>query len=258
MFLPDTTKFFTEAYEVFLLLLNSGGGGIPLVVAGLENFKFEVKYVRRARRATLRVKPGHIIKLSLPYGVKRAQIEEWIRSKTAWILEKHTLLESQTKSSDLKFVEGAPVPFAGGEVYLKRVEAAKTLQLCGENLCVPAKYFASEDAVKKKVIKWYQEQALSAVQISVARYSELLNVKPKSIRLKNYRSRWGACSSKGELIFNWQIILLKKEMFEYVAAHEVCHLLEMNHSTRFYSLLAQLGFNKAKIHQEFKHLKNLI
>lgn len=257
-FFQQIVKFLLNAYEVFLLFVVPVGGGIPAVMAGLEGFRFEVKYVRRARRATLRVKPGHIIKLSLPYGVKRAQIEAWVQSKTAWILEKHNLLESQTKTSDVQFTEGAEIPFEGDPIKLKRSEVAKVIQLVGNELLVPVKYFKSQDHVRRNVVKWYQSQAMAAVQLSVARYSQQLNVVPRSIRLKNYRSRWGACSAKGELIFNWQIILLKKQMFEYVVAHEVCHLLEMNHSEKFYSLLAKLGFNKSEMHRQFKHSRNLL
>ncbi|MCC2679426.1 MAG: hypothetical protein K0R29_2002 [Pseudobdellovibrio sp.] len=227
-------------------------------MAGLEKFRIEVKYVRRARRATLRVKPRHLIKLSLPYGVKRAQIEEWIHSKTNWILEKHEMLESQTKNPAVQFIEGAQVPFGGGPLLLVRAQKVKWVELHGSDLLVPEKYFKSEESVRRAVFKWYQEQALAAALNRVEYYCQQLGVKAKSVRLKNYRSRWGACSSKGELIFNWQIILLKNEMFEYVVAHEVCHLIEMNHSERFYSLLAKLGFNKSEMHRQFKHLKNLI
>jgi len=227
-------------------------------MAGLDQFKIEVKFVRRAKRATLRVKPGFLIKLSLPYGVKRAQIEEWIHSKTKWILEKHEMLESQTQTPLVQFKEGAEVPFAGAALKLVRSQTVKWVELKGSDLLVPEKYFKTEESVRRSVLKWYQDQALEGALSRVEHYSQQLGVKAKWFGLKNYRSGWGACSSKGELIFNWQIILLKKEMFEYVVAHEVCHLVEMNHSQRFYTLLAKLGFDKSEMHRQFKHLKNLL
>ena len=63
--------------------------------------------------------------------------------------------------------------------------------------------------------------------------------------------------TKKDLIFNWQIIIMKENHFNYVVAHEVCHLKEMNHSLRFYKLLSQLGFEKNSIHSEMRYLKNL-
>lgn len=227
-------------------------------MAGLEKFRIEVKYVRRARRATLRVKPGYLLKLSLPYGVKKSQIEEWVLSKAAWILEKHEMLEARSETPELQFSEGSEVPFAGGTVRLRSSSSEKGTVLSGSELIVPQKHFKSEATLRKAVIKWYQEQALAAAIPAVESYAQRLGAKASTVRIKNYRSRWGACSSKGEIIFNWQIILLKKEMFDYVVAHEVCHLLEMNHSERFYRLLSGLGFNKSEMHRQFKHLRNLI
>lgn len=222
----------------------------------LEKFRIEVKYLRRARRATLRVKPGHLIKLSLPYGVRRSQIEEWVLSKADWILKKHEMLESFTQIPEIAFVEGAPIPFAGGRLVIKSSDL-KSVEISDTNILIPARLINDEVKVRKAIFKWYQEQALIALNESVSNYCSHLGVRAKSIRLKNYRSRWGACSSKGELIFNWQIILFERQLFEYVVAHEVCHLIEMNHSSKFYSILNQLGFDKSEMHRQFKNLKNI-
>jgi predicted metal-dependent hydrolase len=107
------------------------------------------------------------------------------------------------------------------------------------------------------LVKWYKLKALEKIEVSVAHYGSLLGVKSKSITLKNYKSRWGACSAKGDLIFNWQIITFNQNLFNYVVAHEICHLKEMNHSRRFYQLLEQLGFNKKEIHSQMRYLRNL-
>jgi predicted metal-dependent hydrolase len=226
----------------------------------LENFKVEFKYVRRARRAILRVKPGGIIRVSMPYGVKRSEIENWIKTKVDWILEKHKMLEAAHTAEPLTFSEGSLLPFQGGQVRVKFSGEKNTpaVQLKGESELLISGFRGHEDENRrrKKIIEWYQAQTFKQAKERVEYYCTILNVKPRSVSVKNYRSRWGACSSKGDLIFNWQIILFEPEMFDYVVAHEVCHLLEMNHGPKFYAWLGKLGFDK-KVNKKFKNLKNI-
>jgi predicted metal-dependent hydrolase len=227
----------------------------------LNQFRIEFKYIRRAKRAVLRVKPGGLIRVSIPYGVRRADIENWIKSKTGWILEKHRLIESAQPEHSITLLGGDLIPFLGEQVTLKLVlsqAAPKRGEIKREldQLVISSNGVLDEHAKRKLVMEWYKAEALKRAKERVQFFCGLLNVNAKTVNLKNYKSRWGACSSKGEIIFNWQIILFTPEMFDYVAAHEVCHLIEMNHSPRFYGYLKQLGFDKA-IQKKFKNLKNV-
>ena len=73
----------------------------------------------------------------------------------------------------------------------------------------------------------------------MARHSATLGVKAKSITMRDTTSRWGSCSSSGALNFSWRIIMAPPEVLDYLAAHEVAHLREMNHSDRFWALVAE-------------------
>ena len=66
------------------------------------------------------------------------------------------------------------------------------------------------------------------------RLSKVIGVSPKSVSIKNYKSRWGSCSSNGELTYNWRIILAPHRIVDYVVVHELCHLLEHNHSPKYW------------------------
>jgi predicted metal-dependent hydrolase len=75
---------------------------------------------------------------------------------------------------------------------------------------------------------------------AVARHAETVGRQPGRMNLRDPRSRWGSCSSKGDLMFSWRLIMAPPEVLDYVAAHEVAHLVEMNHSARFWRLCAWL------------------
>ena len=78
------------------------------------------------------------------------------------------------------------------------------------------------------------------VHSAVARHADALRVRPTKITLRDTRSRWGSCSSTGGLNFSWRLILAPTYVLDYLAAHEVAHLREMNHSPRFWKLVEKL------------------
>ena len=84
-----------------------------------------------------------------------------------------------------------------------------------------------------------------------------LNISAKSVSIKDYDARWGSCTPSGDLIFNWQTLTLSRECFNYVIAHEVCHLIELNHSKEFYRLLTFLNFDNDEINLRLKYYRNL-
>lgn len=84
----------------------------------------------------------------------------------------------------------------------------------------------------------YRADALQVVQVHLARFNELYNFQYQRVTIRNQRSRWGSCSRRGNLSFNYKIALLPSRIAEYIVVHELCHLKELNHSPRFWNLVA--------------------
>ena len=82
---------------------------------------------------------------------------------------------------------------------------------------------------------WYQRQADRLLKDKTDRLAKIVGVCPRSVSIKSYKSRWGSCSSNGELTYNWRIILAPHRIVDYVVLHELCHLLEHNHSARYWA-----------------------
>lgn len=225
----------------------------------MVEFNIQIKYMKKARRITIRVLPDKIVKVTAPKRIAQKDITDFINLKSDWILNQHRFVEEQNQKNKIHLADGQPVPYLGVVLYLKVIKGSGPVYRRDNELIIPlnATVEITEELIKKKLIKWYQQQALEKIHENCSYFAPLLGVRPTAVRLRNYRSRWGACSSKGELIFNWQIVMFAEHLFKYVVAHELCHIKEMNHSARFYDLLHNLGFDKKRIHSEMRYLRNL-
>ena len=102
-----------------------------------------------------------------------------------------------------------------------------------------------------------REQARTLVENRLSVINKYYGFRINRVAIKNTTTRWGSCSSKGNLNFNYKIIYLKPELADYLIVHELCHLGELNHSKRFWALVAKTVPNYAKITKELKqtHIK---
>lgn len=99
----------------------------------------------------------------------------------------------------------------------------------------------------------YQEKALSFVKERIRRYNGIYGFKFKRISVRNQRTRWGSCSQKGNLSFNYRILFLPKKLADYIIVHELCHLKELNHSQRFWDLVSKTLPDYGEIRKGFRH-----
>lgn len=92
---------------------------------------------------------------------------------------------------------------------------------------------------RRREYKKLKEHARFLVHAHLARLNQFYNFSFNRVCVKNHKSRWGSCSKKGNLNFNYKIIHLPVELAEYIVVHELCHLRELNHSPRFWALVAR-------------------
>jgi predicted metal-dependent hydrolase len=100
---------------------------------------------------------------------------------------------------------------------------------------------SSEAHVSRRVLEWLHDQALLCFEERVAYYRDLIGAKPApKVFLSSARTRWGSCHSSGRIHLNWRLVQMPPHLIDYVVAHEVAHLLEMNHSHRFWRTVERL------------------
>lgn len=202
----------------------------------------------RRRTVTLVIDPEDGLVVHCPRRHARWRVEQVIRSKARWILTKlEDARRRQRGRKSPRWLPGSLLPFQGGDYPLEVVRSAgrgKTvapvrLEEGRLRLPLPAAIApVSEAEMREWMLLGYMAAAGETIAARVAHYQALLGVQPRAIRIKGQKRRWGSCSAKGGLNFNWRLILAPPEVLDYVVAHELCHLLHLNHSKRFWESVA--------------------
>jgi predicted metal-dependent hydrolase len=229
----------------------------------MNGFDIEIQYSEKAKGTTLEVWPGNVVKVIAPVGATESELQKVISKKTKWIIEKLRLIKDIPIWRQREFVSGESFPILGREYRLQVIKGYGETVLNDNRLVVPLADIDLEDdaeraeLVKLSLIKWYKNEALNRINERIELFCGRLSCKPKSVSIKEYEARWGSCTPSGDLIFNWQILTLPREYFDYVIAHEVCHLVELNHSKEFYRLMTQLGFDSKELNLKLRIYKNI-
>lgn len=107
-----------------------------------------------------------------------------------------------------------------------------------DNILIYGKY---EDAkqIKSLLENWYQKKAEIWIPKRIAYYEKIIGVKCNKLSLRNTKTRWGSCSSERNVMINWKLIMAPEDVLDYVVCHELCHILEMNHSKAFWARVEQ-------------------
>ena len=185
----------------------------------------------RARQFTLRVSSlDGKVSLTTPHFAKTHQISAFLKEKEPWLRQR--LSEVQIS---VKVTFGTLLPVMGRDVLVER-HVGLSIILSKHKIYVPEK--SKIPAVQLRVfLKQYARQLLSKKS---AHYAEKLGVSYSKLSLRDVRSCWGSCSDQGALMFSWRLIMAPPEVLDYVAAHEVVHLLHMDHTNRFWTELKNL------------------
>ena len=186
---------------------------------------------KAARRFSLRVsRIDGAVTLSMPLHARDAEALGFAAGQADWLrraLARARAVQTVGIGSVIP-VEGVAVPVVGGAVRSVRMEAGA--------LVVP------DDPARAgaRVAAYLRLRARQRLQAESERYAVILGLRFTRITLRDTRSRWGSCAPDGSLMYSWRLVLAPPEVLSYVAAHEVAHLAEMNHSARFWAVVARL------------------
>jgi predicted metal-dependent hydrolase len=112
----------------------------------------------------------------------------------------------------------------------------------------------TKESTKDNYLK-YKKQAQELAEKKVEHFNNIYGFKFNKINIKNQKTRWGSCSRKGNLNFNYKIVLLPDKMVDYIIVHELCHLKEFNHSRKFWALISRVMSDYLEIRRELKDYK---
>jgi len=189
----------------------------------------------QARSMSIRLDPqGETVRLVLPDFVSAAQGMAFVCSKADWLRQR---LEAQPAARP--FEDGGSIPFRGIDHRLYHCPEARRgvwLEDGGIHVSGGEAYF------HRRLSDWLKARALDEISRHAVPMAAALAARPLGkIALRDSRSRWGSCSSRGDLSFSWRLVMAPPEVLIYVVAHEVAHLAEMNHSPDFWSIVERLS-----------------
>lgn len=190
-----------------------------------------------------------------PRWVSKAEIDRMIQERADWVrkkLQQFSQWQNELGTAQIRFVDGAVLPYLGGQLRIQLGSSIQDSILQSDNdgwvLHVNLPKDAEESRVKDWVQVWFKNTATKHFDERIRSLSETAGVKYHSWSLSSAKGRWGSCSSDRRIRLNWRLMHLKPEIIDYVIAHELAHLSEMNHSPRFWQRVAEIypGYEVAK------------
>ena len=186
----------------------------------------------RARRISLRVSgvDGKVT-LTLPRGVAEREALAFAKSKADW------LRAQLGRQPDIVQVgPGCTIPLGGHMITVEAGGSGRGVRLLDDVLHVPG----DTSTAGRRIQAWLKTAARDRLAAASDRYAAALGRPYARITLRDTRSRWGSCTHDGGLMYSWRLVMAPDEVLDYVAAHEVAHLAEMNHSPAFWATVARL------------------
>lgn len=209
----------------------------------------------------LSLKDSGEVVLTLPKYVPEFMGKFFVQQNIEWIKEnqkkvrarKLPIINYKEKNIENEF----ELTFYDQKFYtIKILKTTKKKSFYEENFKKLILYMSQGSTSERQVVirnliqTFYKEKAKQHLTERSKYFAEKLNVNFNRITIKNTKSRWGSCSTKKNLNYNWRIMMAPREVIDYLVVHEVCHLKQMNHSTKFWSLVENLDPD-FKIHKKY-------
>ena len=209
-------------------------------------FDYQVRRSVRAKKTRI-VITADKIEVVIPYDCSDRGAHAFVNENQNWISTTLNKLRANRQwilPVPKRYVDGTMIPYLGERwpltivsTPLKRVKIEFINQFIAY---VPASLASDniEAAIRDALIKWMRNSVRAHIEAIITKHQQSYQLKPKSIRIKSQKTRWGSCGIHDDININWVLILAPPSILEYVVVHEICHIRHRNHSTAFWALVA--------------------
>ncbi|WP_082896078.1 SprT family zinc-dependent metalloprotease [Sulfitobacter pontiacus] len=215
---------------------------------GNENISFILR--RTSRRKTISLSVGFDgLQVLAPEDMDDNEVMQHVRRKGPWILKKRASYSELTEERSKREFVGGECFFYLGRQYRLKIEQQRerfetTISARGRNLvaATPVRHSITvqRDAVSRALAAWYTEKARLRIPARIRPICFSLGIEEPIVKIVDQSKRWGSCDKQGVVRVNWRIIMAPTHLIDYVLAHEACHILEYNHSHRFWRSLSTI------------------
>jgi hypothetical protein len=200
------------------------------------NVGVEIIRSNKAKRISLKANRNRIYAI-VPNSTGHNEIITFIESKKKWIFKIVTYFEKVTRGLDPMLIQRGKILFLGTPYDIQLVKDKLCYVILSESLKKITVHCPNDNKRKKTIIEFYRQHTSRILDERIRVYTSKLNLNFNRISIRYHRSRWGSCSLKKNLNFNVMLAALPNNVIDYVIVHELLHLLELNHSKRFWELV---------------------
>jgi predicted metal-dependent hydrolase len=204
-----------------------------LALADGREVPVNIRHSHRARRILLHVGVyDGKVEIVLPPGASPREGLGFARTQTQWVAGQLSRI-----GDAVPFADGRTFPLLDRRITIQRIDGRSALpRLDGDRLLVAGR----DDTLGGRVRRWIRSHAQSEINPRAHEMAAAIGHTPARISMRDTRSRWGSCSRDGNLNFSWRLVMAPEHVLDYVVAHEVAHLKELNHSDRFWAVVDDL------------------
>lgn len=213
----------------------------------LQTFSLQIVHSpRRKKSCRIQVGKQNVI-VTVPQNYGEIKINQLLKKHRPWIEKKITEQKKIVVPKAKKYEDGEIFTFLGKDYPLRIIfcddfSSTPTTKIANESLEVT---IAKNDnhprqTIKKALEIWYQAVALKILTEKNHIFGKMLGVQARSIKIKDYKSRWGSCTRSKEITYNWRIIIAPEQIVDYLVVHELSHILQHNHSPAFWQLVKKI------------------
>jgi predicted metal-dependent hydrolase len=210
---------------------------------------------RRQRRTVgLKITADGLV-IHAPKRISQSHLESLIVLKAEWIRKKLSALQ-ENKLPDFRWQDSEQLLLLGSLITLsvRQDTRAKAVEYLPGMLQLALPNPDDTNLIERKVLQWYKKHALSDFARRLEIFSAKLGVTMPKLLLSNAKSRWGSCNSRKEVRLNWRLLQAPPHIINYVVCHELAHLKEMNHSVKFWQVVASIFPDYKAAEKELKSL----
>ncbi|MCR4302684.1 MAG: M48 family metallopeptidase [Gallionella sp.] len=202
-----------------------------------KHITYTLKRSDKRRSISLRIDDRGLT-VSVPLRASEKWLSSVLQDKAHWVVKKLDGWQA-SKPAEIRWADGEKVDFLGELLTLHVVHGLFTApaHLCGSELRVFVVNDSGADLIEQAVLRWYRDEAERLFAQRIAHYAPLLKAAPRAVKLSSAKTQWGCCTASGTVHLNVQLIKLPQRLIDYVVAHELAHLRELNHSAAFWELV---------------------
>ena len=223
----------------------------------MDGFPFQVEVIRTERKKSASIQlQGDLVKVSVPMTLSDRHIRDLVIKRTSWIKRKLQEQSNRPIPAPREYISGETLTYLGKNYRLNVLigeQPSVKLRRGYVEVTISDTDVDPKTTVHSLLQDWYRSHAQMRLEEKTSHLAEIIGVNPSSVTVKNYKSRWGSCSTKGDISYNWKIIMAPQNLVDYVIPHEMCHILEHNHSSKYWKHVERHVPNWREYREWLKH-----